>query len=306
MEIADLSPDQLELYAYRKLTIVDNTLDDARLESRCPLDNGRHRGQPRHSVGQLDMLPPEIVTEILLALDLPTLTTFRRVNCRAMSLVDSLRQYDMVFKHCPDVLRAIISINAKHFDCKTLYQALSTSKCEYCDRIGGYLYLITCKRVCYFCFTSLDQDHNHFPMLTADAIKHMGLPKKKLEHLPHVRSLPGRYTAFRHKSKSRITLFDRQAVLKEALKTSTRSTAGGLQQLSEFSDRRVHPPDRKTREPRRYMSIISAPFFGSSGQSVDWGFYCKRCRDKEPGVRFRNKYTKDGILDHIRGHGIIT
>ncbi|KAI0546288.1 hypothetical protein F4679DRAFT_587630 [Xylaria curta] len=34
----------------------------------------------RHIVGQLDKLPLEVVTEILLALDVPTLTAFRRVN----------------------------------------------------------------------------------------------------------------------------------------------------------------------------------------------------------------------------------
>ncbi|KAI0116280.1 hypothetical protein GGR51DRAFT_312716 [Nemania sp. FL0031] len=140
--------DYLDLYADQKLGIVDFTLDDADLETRCPLDNGlQDSPQPQQSAGQLDMLPLEIITSILLTLDLPTLTTFRLTNRRAMALVSSIYQYGMVLKHCPDILRAIISINANSFDCMTLYQVLSNRKCETCHRFGSYLYLVTCKRV---------------------------------------------------------------------------------------------------------------------------------------------------------------
>ena len=45
---------------YTKQPIRDNTLDDAQLERRCPLDNGRnaHASRPAHdSAGQLDASP---------------------------------------------------------------------------------------------------------------------------------------------------------------------------------------------------------------------------------------------------------
>ena len=60
----------------------------------------------------------------------------------------------MLFKHWPNVLRSIISIGADYFDCKTLYKTLSSSKCKTCDRFGGHLYLVPCKSVCHFFFTS--------------------------------------------------------------------------------------------------------------------------------------------------------
>lgn len=148
LKTEQLKREELQEHTYRKVRNVDNTLDDADLETRCPLDNGRHAIQLRHGVGQLDKLPLEIVTKILLLLDLPTLTVFRRVNCRAIILVDSIYQFKMILKHCPNILRVIISINARFFNCQTLYEMLSTDKCATCDHFGYYLYLITCKRVC--------------------------------------------------------------------------------------------------------------------------------------------------------------
>ncbi|KAI0837090.1 hypothetical protein F5Y06DRAFT_271969 [Hypoxylon sp. FL0890] len=289
MDTTHLNPDQFQLYTRRKLNIVDRTLDDADLETRCPLDNGRHSIQPRQSLGQLDALPLELLTEVLIAIDLPTLTAFRRVNCRAMSIVDSLHQYRMISEHCINVLRAVISLKAASFDCRTLYETLSTRKCEACDRFGSYLYLITCKRVCYFCFTGRPEYH---PMSATDAKRCTGLPRRGLMHLPHVLSLTGRYTGFAKTSKKRILLFDQQAVLN----TVSESVADAFR-------RRVRELDLTTRETRRYMSIISAPYFDSSGQLSYWGFYCARCNDIKGRVfNYRNKYTEDDILDHLERH----
>lgn len=214
--ITYLTLSQLEAYTYRKSRTVDYTLDDADLETWCPLDNRQHLIPPQDLLGRLDMLPRELLTWRFLTLDLPSLTIFRRVNRRAMGLVDSLYQYRMVLKHCPNVLRAISSIDARYFDYRTLYKTLSTTKCEGCDRLGGYFYLITYKRVCYFCFT---MNLDYFPVSATRAIKHLGLPRKGIRHLPHMLSLPGKHTAFCKLARNRIMLFDRQAVLKSTLRT---------------------------------------------------------------------------------------
>ncbi|KAI0390401.1 hypothetical protein F5Y17DRAFT_468947 [Xylariaceae sp. FL0594] len=184
--LESLTPSQLASWAYQTSRIVDHTLDDANLEARCPLGKGRYLLPPQHTLGQLDMLPLELLTYVLLALDIPCLTTFRCVNRAAIGLVDSLHPYRVVLRHCPDILRAIVSIDARSFDCSTLYETLSATKCEGCDRAGNYLYLITCKRLCHFCHTT---NPDYFP----------------------VTATPGKL------SRRRIRLFDRQAVLKSAL-----------------------------------------------------------------------------------------
>ncbi|KAI1121155.1 hypothetical protein F5Y10DRAFT_288879 [Nemania abortiva] len=294
LDAAQLNPGQLQEHTYQKSRIVDHTLDDADLETRCPLDNGKRPIQPRHNVGRLDKFPLEIVTEILLALDLPTLTIFRRVNYRAMSLVDSIYQYRMILKHCPNVLRAVVSINAGSFDCRVLYETLLTSKCATCDHFGGYLYLVTCKRVCYSCFTL---NPNYFPVSWIFAANQTGLKKQKelKHHLPHVSSLRGRYTASNKLARHRSLLFDRQSVVEYVRHHPIHAHSEGSQELDDYM----------TTEPRRYMSIISAPYLSSSGQSADWGYFCTRCKEStDPATFFRIKYTKEGILEHIRWHGV--
>ncbi|EFY95163.1 hypothetical protein X797_010146 [Metarhizium robertsii] len=291
MDASLLTPDQLHEYGYRKSGIIDHTLDDARLETRCPLDNGRHHGQPKYPAGRLDLLPTELITYVLLALDLPSLTAFRRVNRRAMSLVDSLHQYRMIFEHCPDILRAIVSIDAKYFDCASLFNTLSTTKCATCDRFGGYLYLITCKRVCYLCFIL---DPLYFPVSATLATKRTGLSRKELKCLPHILGLPGRFTERNKLVRGRIMLLDRQSLRNRISRGSSQAFDDGFRQV-----------DLTTREPRRFMSIISAPFFTSSGRSADWGFHCTKCIDyTEPATHFRNKYTESAFMDHMALFGI--
>lgn len=271
-----------------ELRISDHTLDDAHLETRCPLDNGRHTTPSQHSVrqpvGRLDLLPLELVSEILLALDVPTLTSFRRVNRRAMELVDSLHQYQMILKHCPNVLRAIVSVSASSFACRVLYNTLFTTRCSSCDRFGGYLYLITCSRVCYFCFT---RNVDYFPLSASQATKLTGLSRGDLKGLPHVFSLPGRYTPSAKSSKGRTMLFDRRAALL----------------LDRAGDGQRQPNDYTTREPRRFMSIISAPYFTHAGQRVDWGLHCRRCKgNTDPANHFRHQFTRDGLVAHNQQH----
>jgi len=105
----------------RKLRIVDYTLDDAQLDARSPLDKGSHVILAKRPVGQLDLLPAELVDQTLGLLDIPTLTTFRRANQRAMHLVDSLQPYQRLWTYCPNILRAVVSINAASFSCETLF-----------------------------------------------------------------------------------------------------------------------------------------------------------------------------------------
>ncbi|KAH9884600.1 hypothetical protein F4778DRAFT_556881 [Xylariomycetidae sp. FL2044] len=283
--VRDVLPcDDVRDYCRQKLRIVDHTLDDAELDARCPLDNGRHVILPKTSAGQLDLLPPELIDEVLRMLDIPTLTTFRRVNQRAMHLVDSLPPYRRLWTSCRTILRAVVSINAASFSCETLFQALTGEKCESCGLFGGYLYLITCKRVCYVCFTERKE---YFPVSLTLAVRQAKVPKKALSHLPQVLSLPGRYTATAKLSKYRVTLVDRQALLH-------------LSEVAETLNKRI---DYTTSEPRRYMSIVASPRLHLRGQTAYWGLYCSLCRDNiEPSTYFRIQYSQHDILQHLKDH----
>ncbi|KAK3337776.1 hypothetical protein B0T19DRAFT_82409 [Cercophora scortea] len=284
MDAHNLSLDDVKHHFRQKIRILDHTLDDAQLEARCPLDNGRHILQPKTRVGQLDRLPIELINQVLGMLDIPTLTNFRRVNQRAMHLVDSLPQYRRLWTFCPNILRAAISINAASFSCETLFQTLTREKCESCGSFGGYLYLITCKRVCYFCFTRRKE---YFPVSLTLAARQAKLQKKAFSHLPQVLSLPGRYTAIAKLSRHRVTLIDRQALFH-------------LSEEAEMLNKRI---DYMTTEPRRYMSIVAAPRLDVHHQKAEWGLFCALCRDNTgPRIHFRTQYDQQDILQHFKDH----
>ncbi|KAL0949130.1 hypothetical protein HGRIS_009214 [Hohenbuehelia grisea] len=293
---------------YLKQNICDNTLDNAQLETRCPLDNGRHTDSKRTFVrcvpNQLDKLSNELLVGVLLKLDIPSLTRLRGLNHRMMELVNSVRQYTAIVEHCPDIIRAIISIQADAFDCGTLYRTLCTSQCSTCNRFGDHLYLIDCRRVCYFCFT---EKAEYFPLTTYEASKFFipgPKPQSKAQssrkllqsaNPPSILSLPGRYCSGwtqrgGNLQSRRIRLYDRRAVVQDL-------SGRGLPQL-----------DKITREPKRYMAIITAPVLLHGGRQVDRGFFCRGCMDEsheETGKHFRNKYTKEGIAEHFATHGRI-
>ena len=297
------SPDSV-LQVYRTQNIRDNTLDDAQLETRCPLDNGRHDYKTISTcfaANQLDRLPFELLNEVLLQVDIPSLTRFRGLNRRTMELVNSIHQYTAIIKHCPNIIRAIVSIQADAFDCDTLYRTLCTSRCSTCNRFGDHLYLIDCRRVCYFCFTRRPE---YFPLTSREAYKLFtpnakpqsdGKSSRKLFELakpPSILSLPGRYcgawaTSGGNLQSRRLRLYDRRVVVQSL-------TGSGLPQS-----------DKTTREPKRYMAIISAPVLLNGGQQVDRGFFCLGCRDEveENTKHFRIKYTTEDLLGHIASYG---
>lgn len=297
----------LDVSTYTKQNIRDNTLDNAQLTTRCPLDNGRHNDAsilPRYSIGKLDQLPAELLTQVLLSIDIPTLTRLRRVNRRAMDLIDSIPQYSAIIKHCPDIIRAIISIQADAFDCNVLYTTLSTTRCSTCKRFGDHLYLITCRRVCYFCFTMRPK---YFPLTIGRASSFFapsGAPQRgaitsrrgllRAADPPSILSLPGRYCApwtdaGGNLMRRRLELFDRQAVIRDLADT-------GLADV-----------DKTTREPLRFMAIITAPYLFNAGRQADWGCFCLGCKDEteEKGNHFRRKYTRKEVLEHIARYGPI-
>ena len=55
------------------------------------------------------------------------LARFRSLSRRAMQLVNSVRQYTPIIKHC-HIIHAIVSIQADAFDCATLYRTLFTTQ----------------------------------------------------------------------------------------------------------------------------------------------------------------------------------
>jgi hypothetical protein len=295
---------EFALYAYLTQKTCGDTLDNAQLETQCPLDNGRHNCTPISTcfaTNQLDRLPVELLIEVLLQLDIPSLTRFRCLNRHAMQLVNSVRQYTAIIKHCPNIIRAIVSIQADAFDCGTLYRTLCTSRCFTCNRFGDRLYLIDCRRVCYFCFTRRAE---YFPLITREASKFFtpitkprrnAKSSRKLLELakpPSILSLPGRYC---YGSTSRGGLLQTRRLRLYDRRTFVQSLAGSGLPRS----------DKTISELKRYMAIISAPVLLNAGRQVDHGFFCPGCRGErdEKTKHSRIKYMTEDMPEHIASYG---
>lgn len=304
---------------YVFLDIKDNTLDD--IDNSRYLDKNFDFHIPRFGLGTLDRLPLELVHLALNQLDMQSLADFRRVNKRARLATDSIPQFKRILIHAPASIRGSLNIGtARFFSCQDLYEKLSTAECDSCGDFGGFLYLVTCRRVCFLCFT---EKAAYLPLTRKDATRKFGLRSEHLASLPCLKSFPGHYSSRGIKCRRRETLFDystaRQAGIavhgtissmeKYAsnmankrletynLKMSLRGTGGANLRLPRLED----PFDGHCSNPKRFMGIIRAPFFNVQTVSPDWGFHCVACKPHHycRPLHWRRKYTLNSFQDHL-------
>ncbi|KAK2845244.1 hypothetical protein FQN49_005913 [Arthroderma sp. PD_2] len=304
----------------------DHRLDD--IEDLCPLDNGRHQHVTTSNIGALEQLPLELLHMMLVQLDIRSLTDFRRVNGRARQLTDSIPQYQKIIKHAPETIRGILSIETgRWFTCENLYKTLCTAECDICGDFGGYLYLLTCRRACYFCFTKHPE---YLPLLVSDASRKFGLAREQLSSLPSMRSLPGRYSPRDLKSSSRLTLVDHSSARDTGV--TLHGTVGAMEKyasdmiikkLDDYEDRKslykkgYGPKPRRPRSedefdeyesnPKRFMAIVQAPFLQPCAKSPEWGFHCLGCKKNhyDKPTNWRRKFIQKSFDAHIKEFGEI-
>ncbi|KAJ2985879.1 hypothetical protein NUW58_g5298 [Xylaria curta] len=197
-------------FTYPRLRLNDHTLDDNLPVFQPQRDNDRSHALPTASIGVLDILPPELLAEILCQLDLRTLLDFRYVNRRAADLVNYLPQYKGITTHARNALRGILSIETgRWITCAALYEKLCTPVCEQCGDFGGYLYLLTCKRVCFLC---LSRNPIYLPLPPGRASRKFGLQRQIVERLPRMKAIPGTYSP-NEKKVAKCTLVDYESAL---------------------------------------------------------------------------------------------
>ncbi len=119
----------------------DPFIDQFTLWIRCRLDNGPKRFK-KPAIGpqcdnwqssRLQSLPVELYQACLSYLDLATLTAMRRVSQYTRHAIDSLYQYQELYEHAPQVLRACLSTGvAPHIPLRRLHHSLTSVECYYC------------------------------------------------------------------------------------------------------------------------------------------------------------------------------
>jgi hypothetical protein len=211
----ELIESAFEALTYPTINLTDHTLDEQNLSRACPLDNGHHAHEKQGSLGSLECLPLELLCDVLYHLDSSTLAIFRRLNTRAVPVLDALHSYKTLVHECPDIVRAIYSIGyGSHITLDYLGNALCTVRCQGYGDFGGYLYLLSCQRVCYRCFW---RKLNYFPLQPAEAARQYGVNRRSLEDLPTMQSVPGSCTSSEKSRLTRMILVDREIALQRAI-----------------------------------------------------------------------------------------
>jgi hypothetical protein len=167
------------------------TLDD-NITERVPQANKQKYGKVASGLGDLDKLPLEVQSNILVHLDLQTLVNFRRVNRQAREVVDALPEYQKILHFSPtSLLRSIFTIQLEAFiTCQALVTTLNTQKCEDCGDPSEYIHLLTCRRVCCHCLLS----RGEYKSTTLECAEwEFQVPRRLLEGLPTMKAVAGRY-----------------------------------------------------------------------------------------------------------------
>ena len=308
----------------------DFLLDDNLVEA--PVHNNNDVRSPcKENLGALDKLPLEILHEILSQLDLYSLTSFRDVNRRASESTESMLQYQIVSEFAPKALQGILIIGtARWITCQDLFNKLCTASCEICGDFGGYLYLLTCKRVCFVCFS---EGERCLPLRLNQAARKFGLNRVTLRKLPQMCCLPGTYSPQKKQLRVATKFVDFESArnagiaLHGSIAAMERYASDKLDEklyhyqmrvrenLKSFMDpyhrvrrpRTEDPVDRKTGNPFRFMAVVATPWLNRVSQKPEWGYYCAGCLDYagEWPLHSRRKYTLASFSEHLRECGEI-
>ncbi|KAL2133610.1 hypothetical protein VTI74DRAFT_2048 [Chaetomium olivicolor] len=139
---------------------------------------------PTASLGFLDRLPVEVVCQIIRCFDVASLLRFRQANRRARQLMTTLPEYRVVTEYAMDSVLALYKTSiASHFTLTDILAALGTENCPLCGQFGGFVFLLAFRRCCFACLGA--------PELAVYQAR--TITNKRLQNVPVLRSIPGRY-----------------------------------------------------------------------------------------------------------------
>lgn len=143
------------------------------------------------SLGSLDQLPAELFLLIPNLLDFQCFSRISRTCLRGKEVVEALPAYRDVMEHAPETLTALGKTRLLRYHAAPLLrQTLRTDKCASCFDFGGFLFLLTCERICFDCL----RENRAFRMTTPTIAKQcFGLTENQLKRIPVLYSIPGSY-----------------------------------------------------------------------------------------------------------------
>ncbi|OAA52869.1 Cyclin-like F-box [Cordyceps fumosorosea ARSEF 2679] len=272
-------------------------------------------------IGSLGALPLEVLHQILHELDIATLARLQRVSQGIKLAVGSLPLLRALLDFGAEIIRGIAATKTGSLMvCRELYAKFRQPFCDNCRHVGMYLYLLTCKRVCFDCLTKTyryrplrPMQANYLYSLKLDTVRSFSTftvptytsstnPARE-SNIFHQRRLIPNTTSWR--------LVDHSAVLEHALRAY-----GSLDVIRIRLQKRMDaPPRRRTLSGRSrarptmpgvetsLACAVAFPWFDRrSGTSVSASVLCAACM--QSGIPLAQCYfTMAHFNEHVKAMG---
>ncbi|PLN80640.1 hypothetical protein BDW42DRAFT_201191 [Aspergillus taichungensis] len=132
-------------------------------------------------------LPAELIHQIFLELDVPSLGQVRRVNLATRHLVESFPAYQLLREHASHALRVMHATQcASSLSIRWLFTEFCQPWCRACGDFGPFLYLPTVTRLCFQCCL-FNPDHRVAPV--PHVMYHFGLSRNHIKSLPVIHNI---------------------------------------------------------------------------------------------------------------------
>ncbi|PVH96479.1 hypothetical protein DM02DRAFT_659161 [Periconia macrospinosa] len=111
---------------------------------------------PKSNIGELNVLPNELLVAILEQLPIQSLLTFRNVSTHARFVVDTLPRFRAIMRHAPQIIYANLVLQpSTHVSLSALSGKLRQKECDLCppgdERLAPYIWIPTASRLCLQC-----------------------------------------------------------------------------------------------------------------------------------------------------------
>lgn len=249
--------------------------------------------RPQADVGRLTLLPPELLSMVILHLDVRSVFRLRQVNSLARSIVTDIQEYDLVVRHGLEGLRGLLRAGlAQDHLLRDLYHSLLVQSCASCGLFGCLLFLFTLERCCFTCLQSSERYHV-IAQSTFSSLANVS--RTRLSRFPGLllRTVPGIYNMMEVPARRPKALVPVRKAIRVLLAGDMISNATA-QKLKLQQGQPAH----------RFMSATAFPYYDFNSAIVEHGVSCKGCQirfDKlrdDPTDQDRS-FSRQGFLTHF-------
>lgn len=218
-----------------------------------------------------------------------------QVNRRAREIISSIWEYRQLSEHALECICALLRTGiAPHVSIDTLYSALTTKICHFCNSFSGFLFLPTATRCCFSCIETATTTGLRAAPLTKLSTASGVSPRQLKKTIPILHTLPGKYSMDEVKRTRRALVVAETHcldVLRRNKVKEAQSTFNSWRQSPIWS----------------FMASSSLPYFDPITNQIESGVSCKGCQQavedapsEETHRRRERVYSREEFMAHFQ------